>query len=226
LTLTLPVDKRIDILRAFIAAHPKSVAVPRANELIVVAHASLGDRKLQAGDVDGGLTEFRASITEAPADMTDRLFTEVIARIPMNLFLRDQRTAAIDFARQVEALAKLNPKRLLALAEFYLNTENVSEANRIAELAVQQAPESAAAHQALGAARHIDLRLDEAEKEYARALELDPKSSVARVVLADLKRSSGKTEEALALYREQLQAEPKNNRARAGMILSLFELGK
>src|SRR5205807_9637011 len=32
--------------------------------------------------------------------------------------------------------------------------------------------------------------------------------------------------EALALYREQLQAEPKNNRARAGMILSLFELGK
>jgi tetratricopeptide (TPR) repeat protein len=226
LTLTLPVDKRIDALRAFIAAHPKSVAVPRANELIVVAHATLGDQKLQTGDANGGLAEFQAALAEAPADMTDRLFTEVIARIPMNLFLRDRRDAAIDFARQVEALAKLNPKRLLALAEFYLNTENVSEANRIAELTVQQAPESAAAHQALGAARHIDLRLDEAEKEYARAVELDPKSVNARRSLADLKRAEGKADEALALYRQLVQTNPDDKTALAGVVVSLLESGK
>ena len=226
LTLTLPLDKRIDALKSFIATHPNSVALPRASELLVVAHAMLGDQKMQTGDAAGGLEQFRAAIAEAPADMSDRLFTEVIARIPMNLFVRGQRDAAYETARQAEALAKTNPKRLLALDEFYLAIENPTEAARIADAAIQLAPDSAAAHQTLGAARHIDLRLDEAEKEYARALELDPKSSAARVALADLKRASGKTEAALALYRELFQAEPKNNRTRAGLILSLFELGK
>lgn len=226
LTLTLPIDKRLDALRAFVEANPKSVAVPRANELIVATHAALGDQKLQAGDVNGGLDQFHMAINEAPADMTDRLFTEVIARIPMNLFLRGQRAAAIEFAHQVEALAKLNPKKLVALEEFYLNIENVGEANRLAELAVQQGPDLAAAHQALGAARHIALRLDDAEKEYARALELDTKSTSARRSLADLKRGVGKAEEALALYRELLQANPKDKSALAGMVISLFELGK
>jgi tetratricopeptide (TPR) repeat protein len=219
-------EKRIEALTTFIATHPKSVALPRANELLIVARAMFGDEKLQAGDVEGGLQQFRLAISSAPTDMTDRLFTEVIARIPMNLFLRGQRAAAIEAAHQAEALAKLIPRRVLAVAEFFLAIEDANEANRLAELAVQLAPDSAAAHQALGAARHIALRLDEAENEYARALALDPKSAAARVALADLKRAAGKSEAALALYREQLQANPKTNSARAGVVLSLLELGK
>lgn len=226
LTLTLTLDKRIDALETFVATHPTSVALPRANELLVVARAMLADQKLQASDTTGGLDLFRAAIAEAPADISDRLYAEVIARIPMGLFLRGQRDAAYEMARLAEPLAKTSARRLLALDEFYLAVENPTEAARLADAAIQLAPDSAAAHQALGAARHIDLRLDEAEKEYARALELDPKSGAARVALADLKRAAGKTEEALALYREQLQAEPKNNRARAGMIVSLYDLGK
>lgn len=225
-TLALPPDKRIETLKAFIAAHPQSVAVPRANELIVVAHALLGDQKLQTGDVEGGLQQFRLAISEAPAEMPDRLFIEVIARIPSNLFLRGQRGAAIEAARQAETMAKENPKRLAAVAGFYLVIEDANEAGRVAELATQAGPDSAAAHQVLAAARHISLRLDEAEAEYARALTLDPKSAGARVALADLKRAAGKFDEALALYREQLQVDPKNNSARAGLVVSLLELGK
>jgi tetratricopeptide (TPR) repeat protein len=225
-TLSLTPEKRIEALTAFIATHPKSTALPRANELIIVARAMFGDERLQAGDVDRGLEQFRLAISSAPTDMSDRLFMEVIARIPINLFLRGQRSAAIDAAHQVEALAKLIPRRVLAVTEFYLAIEDSSEANRLAELAVQVAPDSPAAHQALGAARHIALRLDDAESEYARALALDPKSAAAKVALADLKRSAGKFEEALALYREQLQANPKSNSARAGVVLSLLELGK
>ncbi|MDX6497357.1 MAG: hypothetical protein QOG23_617 [Blastocatellia bacterium] len=225
-TLTLPPDKRIDALKAFIGAHPQSVAVPRANELIVVAHAMLGDQKLITGDVDGGLQQFRLALSEAPSDMPDRLFTEVIARIPANLFLRGQSAAAIEVAHQAEALAKLNPKRLAAVAGFYLLIENVNEATRLAELATQAGPDSAVAHQALGEARHIALRLDDAEVEFARALALDPKSAGARIALANLKRGAGKFEEALALYREQLQSDPKSNAAHAGLIVSLLELGK
>jgi tetratricopeptide (TPR) repeat protein len=225
LVLTLPVEQRIDVLRAFIAAHPQSVAVPRANELIVAAHATMGDKKLHAGDVDGGLQEFHRAIAEAPPDMSDSLFTEVIARIPIDLFLRDQRAAAREVAIQVEALAKQSANRLLALEEFYLSIEDPVEATRIAEAAIQLAPEMSAAHQALGAALHIALRLDEAEKEYARALELDQKSAPARRGLADLRRAAGKPQEALALYRELTAGDAKDKAARAGLVLSLLETG-
>jgi tetratricopeptide (TPR) repeat protein len=226
LTLTKQLPERIAALKAFIAAHPNSPATPRANELLVMAHALLADQKMQANDIDGGLQEFTLAFSEAPADMPDRLFIEVIARIPMNLFVRGQRTAATDAAHLAEALAKLNPKRLLVLVEFDLAIEDAAEANRLAELAVQTAPDLAAAHQALGAARHIALRLDEAESEYARSLALDPKLAAARIALADLKRAAGKNEDALALYREQLQLDPKSKPAHAGLILSLLELGK
>ena len=225
-TLAQPPDKRIATLKAFIAAHPQSAAVTRANELIVVAHAMLGDQRLQAGNIVGGLQQFRLAISEAPIDMPDRLFTEVIARIPANLFLRGQGAAATDSARQAEGLAKGNPKRLAALAGFYLLIEDANEAGRLAELAVQAGPDSAVAHQALGEARHVGLRLDDAEVEFARALALDPKSAGARIALADMKRAAGKFEAALALYREQLQADPTGNSARAGLVVSLLELGK
>src|SRR5262245_31353631 len=226
LTLTLPLPRRIEALKTFIATHPDSAALPRANELLVVAHAVYGDQKLQAGDNEGGLQQFRFAISDAPPDMPDRLFTEIIARIPINLFFRGQREAAFELARQAEAVAKPKARRLLSLAEFYLAIENGDEAGRIAEAALQLEPDLAAGHQALAAARHISLHLDEAESEYARALALDPKSSSARISLADLKRAGGNAEAALGLYREQLQADSKSNPARAGVILSLLELGK
>lgn len=234
--LVLPADKRIEFLKGFIAANPQSVALPHATELLVAARATLGDQKLQAGDVSGGLEQFRLAFSDAPADMPDRLFIEVLARIPLNLFVRGQRDAAVDAAHQAEALAKSNPKRLAAVVQFYLGIEDAGEANRIAELAVQAAPDSAAAHYALGAARHIALRLDEAEAEYTRAVAQDPKSISAKLALADLKRAAGKADEALQLYREILESEPKppdnkkpfpeKNPARAGLVLSLLEAGK
>jgi uncharacterized membrane protein YgcG/tetratricopeptide (TPR) repeat protein len=226
LTQTLPAEKRIGALKDYIAAHPTSVALPRARELLVVAHAQFAGQRMQAGDVDHGLEQFRLALSDAPPDMPDRLFSEVLARIPPSLYTAGLRDPALEIARQLEPLAKSNGKRMAVLAEFYLGIENAGEANRLAESAAQLAPDVAAAHQALAAARHIDLRLDEAESEYAKALALDPKSLAARIALADLKRASGKNEEALALYREQLQADAKSNRARAGLILSLLELGK
>lgn len=226
LTQTLPAEKRIDVLKDWIATHPTSAALPRARELLVVAHAMFGGQRLQAGEVEKGLYQFRLALSDAPIDMPDRLFTEVLARIPFSLYSGGLRDPALEIARQLEPLAKSNGKRMVALSEFYLTIENAGEANRLAEAAVQLAPDAAATHQALGAARHIDLRLDDAESEYAKALALDPKSNAARMALADLKRASGKNEEAVALYREQLQADAKSNRARAGLILSLLELGK
>jgi tetratricopeptide (TPR) repeat protein len=152
--------------------------------------------------------------------MSDRLFTEVIARIPINLFMRGQRGPALQAAHQAEGLAKLNPVRLLAVTQFYLAIEDATEANRLAELTVQNAADMAAAHQALGAARHIALRLDDAEAEYSKAVSLDAKSLSAKLAWADLQRAVGKNEAALAAYREVFDSDPKNQSAIAGVILS------
>jgi tetratricopeptide (TPR) repeat protein/uncharacterized membrane protein YgcG len=224
--VNLPLTERIEKLKAFIEAHPRSSVKPLATELIVSAHASLGDEKLQAGDITGGLQQFELAITESPEKMSDRLFLKVVSQLPLNLFLRGQRTAAVDATRLIEAKVKDDPKRLLALAGFLLSVEDADEAARLSETVLKLAPEMASAHQILGASRHIALRLDEAATEYARALELDPKLTTARQSLADLRRASGKVDEALALYREQLTASPMDKPARAGVVLSLLDLGK
>lgn len=222
----LPPTERIEKLKAFIEAHPRSPLKPFATELIISARASLGDEKLQAGDIVGGLQQIELAITESPEKMSDGLFLKVVSQLPLNLFLRGQRTASFDAARLIEAKVKDDPKRLLALAGFFLSVEEADEAARLSEAVVKLAPEMASAHQILGASRHIALRLEEAATEYARALELDPKLTTARQSLADLRRASGKAEEALALYREQLTVSPADKPARAGVVLALLDLDK
>lgn len=222
----LPPMERIGKLKAFIEANPLSALKTRAQELIVSAHAALGEEKLRAGDATGGVEQFRRAVAESRASLSDKLFSDVLARIPLNLYLRGERAAALEIARLIEERVKENPPRLLALVGFYLNVEEADEAARVAGMVIKLAPEMPAGHQALGAARHIALRLDDAIAAYARALELDAKSSRSRRSLADLRRASGKPEEALTLYRELLQAEPGDKLARSGVVLSLFDLGK
>lgn len=218
--------ERIAKLKAFLEAHPRSTQKQRAQELIVAAHAVLGDEKLQAGDAAGGTEQFRLALAELPATISDKLFDGVVSQIPGNLFLRGERAASIELARKIEERVKDNPLRLLALSAFYLGIEAPDDALRMAELAIKLAPEQSAAYQARAAAHRIALRLDESAADYARALELSPTSDFARRSLAELRRATGKTEEALALYRELLKANAADEFARVGMIVSLFELGQ
>ena len=226
LTLTLPVDTRIEKLKDFLATHPDSKSKVRATELLISARATLGDQKLKAGDNASGIDQLQLAISESSPDMSDKLFSGVISQIPSNLYLLGERAEAFKAARLIEAKVASDPKRLLALAAFYLGIERGDEAGRIAQAAVRLAPDMAEAHNALGLARHISLQLDDAAAEYKRALELDSKSRGTRRSLADLNRAAGKFEEALALYREQLTAEPTDKGARAGLVITLFELGK
>jgi uncharacterized protein len=224
--LPLPPAERIEKLKTFIEAHPRSALKTFAEELLVSAYATLGDEKLKAGDAVGGVEQFGEAITRSPEKISDAFFVKVVSQLPINLYMRGQRMASLDAARLIEAKVKDDPKRLLTLAGFYLSIEEADEAARVSERAIQLQPEMAAAHQALGASRHIALRLDEAAAEYARALELDPKLTTARRSLADLRRATGKSEDALALYREQLASDPSDKTARAGLVLSLLDLGK
>jgi tetratricopeptide (TPR) repeat protein/uncharacterized membrane protein YgcG len=226
LTLTLPLLKRVTKLKEFLETHPKSKAVPRARELLISAHAALGDQQLKNGDSVGGVEHLMLAIDQADTSISEDLFSGVISQIPLNLYLRGERTAAFKAAQIVETKFAANPKHLLAVAGFYLGIERGDEAVRVAEQAVKLAPEMAEAHDALALGLHLSLRLDEAAAEYKRVLDLDPKSSRARGSLADLSRAAGKAEEALALYNEQLKANPKDKAASTGVVLSLFELGR
>ncbi len=226
LTLTLPLPERVGKLKEFLDTHPKSKARPRASELLVSAHAALGDRQLKNSDSTGGVEQLLLAIDEADANASEKLFSGVISQIPLNLYLRGEKVAAFKAAHNVETKFGGDPKRLLAVAGFYLGIERGDEATRVAAQAVKLAPDMAEAHHALALALHISLRLDEAAAEYKRALELDPNSKRARASLADLNRAAGKSEEALALYNEQLKADPKDKAARTGVVISLLELGR
>lgn len=224
--IALPAVERIEKLNAFIEAHPRSGLKTRAMELIVSAHAALGEEKLTAGDAAGGTEQFRLAVAAIPAEMSDKLFSDVVFHIPSNLYLRGQQAASLEMARLIEDRVKGDPSRLLEVTAFYLGIEAVDDAMRAAELAIKLAPTLSAAYQARASARRMSLRLDEAATDYARALELDPKSDGARRSLADLRRATGKTEEALSLYRELLKDNPTDEFARAGLVVSLFELGR
>jgi uncharacterized membrane protein YgcG/tetratricopeptide (TPR) repeat protein len=226
LTLTKPVAERVALLKTFVDKHPESPSRARALELLVAARAALGDQLLQQGDPAGGIAQLLSAIADAPVDASEKLFSGVISQVPLNLYLRGEPAAASQAAQKIETKFGSDPKRLVALSGFYVNTEQGAEATRLATQAVQLAPELAEAHQGLGRALHVSLRLAEAAREYKRALELDPTSKPARRGLADLDRAFGKSEEALALYRQQLEAEPADKSARAGLVLSLLDLGR
>ena len=227
LTLTLPLAERIVKLKEFLEDLPNSKSRPRAIELLISSYAGLGDQRLKNGDNVGGIEQLMLAISEAPTNISDNLFSGVVSQIPLNLFFRGQQNAAIEAAQKIETRFGADPKRLLTLAGFYLGIEDGNEAARLAAEAVKLAPDLAEAHQVLARSLHISLRLDEAAAEYKRALELDPNSKKGtRRSLADLNRAAGKAEEALELYREQLRTEPTDKAARAGMVLSLLDLGR
>ena len=226
LTLTKPLAERAVLLKKFLDTHPDSKSRTRATELLISTHAGLGDQKLKNGDMAGGVEQLMLAISESNPQVTDELFKGVISQIPMNLYLRGEKESAFKAASAIEEKFGSDPKRLLAVAGFYLSIERGDEATRVGESVVKIAPDLAEAHRVMAVGLHFSLRLDEAAAEYRRALELDPTLNVARVSLADLSRAAGKFDEALELYREQLKLKPKDPAAIAGIVISLLELGK
>src|SRR5204862_5567654 len=88
LTLTLPLPQRAVKLKEFLDTHPDSKSRPRATELLISTHAALGDQKLKNGDPVGGVEQLLRAIDEADVSISDKLFSGVIAQIPVNLYLR------------------------------------------------------------------------------------------------------------------------------------------
>lgn len=221
-----PNAEKARLLRLFIDEFPASELRPEAFAYLITSRAVIGDEKIKAGEVEQGVESFKLAIEEAPIPTPDRLFEDVIVKIPLNLFYSAHRGPAIDVAAAMEKKYADNAKRLLSVAGFYLSIENGAEAKRVVESAIALEPASVQAYQALGLAHRLNFDLEESEKAYAKAIELDPASVSAKRSLAEMKRATGKADEAVAIYREIISSNANDVAARNGLILSLFDSGK
>ncbi len=221
-------NERIEKLTEFIANFPLSDLKPTAVEFLVVSHVQLGENDFQTGDAANGIEEFKNAAKAFDGNVTDKLYNDIVAKLPYNVFFRAklpyERAAAVEIARIIEPKILANPTRLLGLANFYLAAENAQEAKRLAARVAEIEPNSAEAQAVLGMANRIDFKLEESIKNYRRAVELDPVSLAAKRNLADVQRGLGQNAAALELYRELLTANPNDEAARAGLILALFNL--
>lgn len=226
LTLTLPLPQRAIKLKSWLETHPNSKFRGRATELLLSTRAGLADQHLKKGEVDQGVSELMMLIEDADVSVTDDLFNGVISQIPSNLYLRNQSEPAFKAAKRIEEKFGANPKRLVALAAFYLSIEQADEVGRLATQALAVDPQLAEAYRLKAVGLHLNLKLEEATEAYKKTVELEPKSRVSRSSLADLSRANGKFEEALALYNELIASDPKDRTAVAGRVISLLELGR
>lgn len=217
--------QKIAALKKFAADFPKSTELVRAREILVSAEAQLADSKLQAGD-QLGVEFFKQAVADAPSPMSDRLFVEIVSRFPSNLLYLGQPAAAIEVAKLIEEKVASNPKQLLGVAAFYLNTENSEDAVRLAQKAIALDANLPAAYQTLGLAHRMAFRLDESEAAYTRALELDPASAVSTRSLAEMKRAAGKPAEAVEFYRQLLEKDAEDTASQTGLALALFDAEK
>ncbi len=218
--------EKAKLLRAFIDAFPDSNLREEALSYLITARAVVGNELVQAGDPTAGIASYRLAIEEAPLPIPDRMFGDVVMKIPATLFYGKDRAAAMDLALLIEKKVAANPKQMLGVAAFYLGTENGAEAKRVAESVLAVDPTSVAAYQALGLADRLNFDLQEAAEAYAKAIELDPASVSAKRSLAEMYRALGKADAAVAIYRELLEANEADGVARQGLILSLFDSGR
>ena len=217
---------RIASLLKFIEDFPMSERKNRALENIVSARAEIADEKLRSSEINKGIKLFKLAVKESPTPLSDKLFSSILIKFPANLLFRKQIKAAFELAKMIEEKVGENPKHLLALATFYLSTENGVEAERLAKKSLEIDPKSAITYYTLGFANRLNFNLEGAAEAFANSLELDPESITTKISLAEMKRALSLPYEAIFLYREVLEKENDNIKAKTGLALSLFDIGK
>lgn len=218
-------EKKSVALAKFLSDFPKSEHRPRAMESLTAARVTAGDTKLAAGDREGGLKLTRLAIAEAPVPYPAKLFDEVISKVPQSLYFRGEAVAAHEIAFAIEKNLSTAPQ-FLALASFYVNSENSSEARRLAEAALKLDEKSRDAYMTLGMANRLSFEIEAAAAAFEKAVEIDQESIAAKQSLAEMKRALGRTDEALAIFNTLLEKDAGDIRSLNGKILTLFDAGK
>jgi tetratricopeptide (TPR) repeat protein len=203
--LAAETDARIPLLEKFIAEHPQSLLIEQAREALVRTHATVGEVGLKNGDPRAASAAFTRALEAAGDTISDRLFKNVIWQMPLVMASAGFRTDSIELMKSFEPRFQSDAPRLIQIGYFYVSIQSPHDAVRVLERAVAVAPDDHRAHNTLGTAYVISLRLDDAANEFARAIELDAKEEFAYASLANLRRAFGNSTEAVELYKKQLE---------------------
>lgn len=218
--------ERAASLRSFLEDFPESSRLVDVGERLVVARADGATAMLQSGQPTEAANLLKTTVNEAPNPISQKLFSEVIARFPTLLFVNGQRAAAAEIAAVIEKRVEGDSGKLLTLANFFLSTENSTDALRLASRAVEIDLASKAGHQILGLAHRLNFDIESSIGAYKKALELEPESVNIKLGLAQMLRAMARPAEALEFALAILAIDVKNAAAQTVEVLCLFDLGK
>src|SRR5262249_11536333 len=219
-------DERIDLLKKFLISNRGKPIEGDGREALIREYALRGEQRLREASPQRAMDDFKALFRTAPNDVSDRIFAQYIFPLPMAMNTFGYRAESVELMREFEPRFQNDPNRLIQIGFFYIQIEAPIEAVRVLEHATELAPQDHRAHNSLGTAYLINLRLEDAESEFSRALELDQNDEYANLTLANLLRARGGHERAVGYYRKQLRVKPDDAEAHGGLAISLLALGR
>lgn len=219
-------QERIDLLEKFIAANRGSEFEREARELLMREYALKGEQALREGNPQLAMQVFKSALRAAPTPINDAVFSQYVFPLPMAMNAFGYRSEAADLMKSFEARFESQANRLVEIGFFYVQIEAPFEAVRVLEKAVALAPDDHRAHNSLGTAYLISLRLDDAATEFTRATELDARDEFANLNLGNLSRAMGDYERAVSYYRKQIAIKSDDAEARGGLAIALLALGR
>ena len=219
-------DERITLLEKFLTSYRASDLEPEARQLLMREYALKGEQALREANPQQAALAFKSVFRLTPAIVTDRVFSQYIFPLPVAMNAFGYRAEAAELMRTFETRFQDQPNRLVEIGFFYVQIEAPFEAVRVLERAVQHAPDDHRAHNSLGTAYLISLRLDDAAAEFQKALELDAKDEYANLNLGHLARAGGDYERAIGFYRKQLALRADDADAHGGLAIALLASGR
>ena len=219
-------SERISSLEKFIAANRGSAQEDEARELLMREYALKGEQALRESNPQLAMQSFKAALRTAVAPISDKVFGQYIFPLPMAMNAFGFRVESADLMRSFEPRFDTDPNRLVEIGFFYVQIEAPFEAVRVLERAVQLAPEDHRAHNSLGTAYLISLRLDDATAEFQRAIELDARDEFANLNLGHLARAMSDFERSVSYYRKQIALKRDDAEAHGGLAIALLALGR
>jgi len=219
-------DERIALLEKFVASSRGTDLEREARELLMREYALKGEQALREANPQQAMRAFKSVFRTAADPVTDKVFAQYVFPLPMAMNAFGYRVEAADLMRSFESRFENDPNRLVEIGFFYVQIEAPVEAVRLLERAVRLAPQDHRAHNSLGSAYLISLRIDDAIAEFNRALELDSKDEFANVNLGNLSRAMGDYERAVSYYRKQIELKRDDAEAHAGLGIALLALGR
>src|SRR5436305_2006925 len=217
--------RKITLLERLLASNPPEPYNLQARELLMREYALKGEQMLREANPKAATQAFKSAFRAAPAVINDKIFGQYIFPLPMAMNAFGYRSESVDLMRSIEPRFETDANRTVEIGFFYVQIEALLEALRVLEHAVQLAPQDHRAHNSLGTAYLIHLRLDDAASEFQRALELDANDEYANLNLGNLARASGAYDRAVDFYRRQIRLKPDDGDAHGGMAIAMLALG-